>query len=230
MDNECLLSVIIPVYNGEAFLASTVESVLRQQVSSLEILLIDDGSTDSTAAVAEQLQTSSKGIVRYVVQQNAGPSAARNRGLDLARGEFIAFLDADDLWPEKSLNTRLKVLQSDPTLDVVMGRVRLLAETETNEEEASENSVFTGSSLGSGLFRKSIFETVGVFDPSLRSSEDVDWFLRAREKSVSLGQLDDVTLLYRRHEASITYQKSTADLQILKVLKRSLDRRRHAAS
>ncbi|MBC8103766.1 MAG: glycosyltransferase family 2 protein [Cytophagales bacterium] len=226
METQGFLSVIIPVYNGSDFLAAAVESVLQQQHSPGEIILIDDGSTDATAAVADRLQASLGGLLRYVYQPNAGPAAARNHGLALARGEWIAFLDADDLWPENSLGVRFAALRADPLLAVVMGRVRLVQGIEASDPESErENRTFAGPSLGAGLFRRAVFERVGGFDPALRSSEDVDWFLRARERGISIQQIPAVTLLYRRHEASLTYQKSPAALQMLQVLKRSLERR-----
>ncbi|MES2460459.1 MAG: glycosyltransferase family A protein [Armatimonadota bacterium] len=218
MPAQNFLSVIIPVYNGAPFLAATVESVLRQTYRPTEILLIDDGSTDDTPAIAERLQAESQGLLRRVYQANAGPSSARNHGLELAQGDFIAFLDADDLWPEKSLEVRTHALQADPALDVVTGQVRVLPET-------GEGTIY-GPNLGAALFRRSVFDKVGVFDPTLRTSEDVDWFLRARENSVSIAQISAVTLHYRRHEASLTHQKSVADLQMLQVLRQSLLRRR----
>ncbi len=93
-NNDFFVSVIIPVYNGDAYLLDAVDSIQRQHYKPLEIIIIDDGSTDSTAEIAADL----RGDVRYVYQPNSGPSAARNKGLRMARGEVIGFLDVDDLW------------------------------------------------------------------------------------------------------------------------------------
>src|SRR5579871_1893267 len=100
-------SVIIPVYNAEAFLAQAVESVRRQTVKPLEIIVVDDGSTDNSAQVAARLD------VHYIYQPNRGPAAARNRALTAARGQFIAFLDADDLWPDNKLAMQTEILTQD---------------------------------------------------------------------------------------------------------------------
>src|ERR1017187_10588057 len=95
-----LVSVIIPAYNAAHFLPNAVASVRRQSYEPLEILIVDDGSRDDCARVAAELGET----VRYVRQEQAGPAAARNRGLELAQGEFIGFLDADDEWPEQKLS------------------------------------------------------------------------------------------------------------------------------
>lgn len=117
-----LVSVIIPVYNGEAFLAEAVESIQRQNCHSLEIIIVDDGSTDSTGSVVASLQAD----VRYVYQpNNSGPAAARNRGLQMAQGNVIGFLDADDdLWPDNKLAVQLACLAAQPRTEIVLGYVQ----------------------------------------------------------------------------------------------------------
>jgi len=219
------VSVIIPVYNGETFLAEAVESIQRQGYPPLEIIIVDDGSTDSTANVVASLQAD----VRYVYQTNSGPAAARNRGLGMAQGDVIGFLDADDLWPDNKLAVQLACLAAQPRTEIVLGYVqwmRLAADAGDNPRFESFAEPFVSFNLGSALFRKSVFDKVGLYDPTLRYSEDVDWFMRAREQGVSMVILEQTTLLYRLHQLSITHGKSANALNILKVIKRSLDRRR----
>ena len=96
MNNISLISVIIPVYNGDKYLAEAIESVLDQKDFTLDVIVVDDGSTDNTAKVTEKFTS----MVRYYYQENAGPGAARNKGITLALGDFISFLDADDLGPQ----------------------------------------------------------------------------------------------------------------------------------
>src|SRR5690606_28366702 len=116
------VSVIIPVYNGERYLAEAVHSILAQTVPTLEIIVVDDGSTDGTARVAQRFGDA----VCYVYQPNRGPAAARNRGLERARGEIVAFLDADDLWREGKLACQCARLEADPTLDIVLGHTQFV--------------------------------------------------------------------------------------------------------
>jgi glycosyltransferase involved in cell wall biosynthesis len=220
-----LVSVVIPVFNGERFLREAVQSVLDQEYSDVEIIIVDDGSTDGTANVARSLPET----VRYLHQRNQGPAAARNRGIEHARGSLIAFADADDLWPADKLALQLPYLISDPKTDIVLGRIQQvrLSETDTGHTRAEEFAEPAFSvNLGSAIIRKSVFERVGLFDETMRYSEDVDWFLRAREAGAAIVTIDAVTLLYRQHEQNMTRGKSTSELNVLKALKRSLDRRR----
>ena len=215
-----LVSVVIPVFNGERFLREAVQSVLDQKYSPLEIIVVDDGSADGTATVARSLPET----VRYLHQTNQGPAAARNRGIEHAQGDLIAFADADDLWPPGKLESQLAVLIKDRGVEIVMGRIQqvLLSGEEFGEPAFSVN-------LGSAVIRKSVFDRVGLFDETMRYSEDVDWFMRAREAGVAIMTIDAVTLFYRQHEQNMTRGKSTSELNVLKALKRSLDRRRERA-
>lgn len=220
-----LVSVVIPVFNGESFLREAVESVLAQKYSPVEIIIVDDGSTDGTEAVARSLPET----VRYLHQSNQGPAAARNRGIEHAQGSLIAFADADDLWPEGKLELQLPYLLRDPAIEIVMGRIQQvrLSKTVDGETQAQEFAEPAFSvNLGSAVIRKSVFERVGLFDETMRYSEDVDWFMRAREGGAAIITIDAVTLLYRQHEQNMTRGKSTSELNVLKALKRSLDRRR----
>ena len=220
-----LVSVVIPVFNGERFLREAVQSVFDQDYAPLEIIIVDDGSTDGTAAVAKSLPE----IVRYLYQTNRGPAAARNRGIEHALGDLIAFADADDLWPARKLELQLPYLISDARIDIVLGRIQqvLLSETVDGQTQSREfaDPAFSVN-LGSAVIRKSVFERVGLFDETMRYSEDVDWFMRARERGAAIVTIDEVTLLYRQHEQNMTRGKSTSELNVLQALKRSLDRRR----
>ena len=219
---EPLVSVVIPVFNGERFLREAVESVLAQKYSPLEIIMVDDGSTDGTADVARSLSET----VRYLHQTNQGPAAARNRGIERAQGSLIAFADADDLWPEDKLALQLPYLMRDPAAEIVMGRIQQVLLSETGAENFAEPAFSVN--LGSAIIRKSVFERVGLFDETMRYSEDVDWFMRAREGGAAIVTIDAVTLLYRQHDQNMTRGKSTSELNVLKALKRSLDRRRES--
>ena len=219
---EPLVSVVIPVFNGERFLREAVESVLAQKYAPLEIIMVDDGSTDGTADVARSLPET----VRYLHQSNQGPAAARNRGIEHAQGSLIAFADADDLWPEDKLALQLPYLMRDPAAEIVMGRIQQVLLSETGAENFAEPAFSVN--LGSAIIRKSVFERIGLFDETMRYSEDVDWFMRAREGGAAIVTIDAVTLLYRQHDQNMTRGKSTSELNVLKALKRSLDRRRES--
>ena len=219
------VSVVIPVFNAERHLASTVASVVRQKANPLEIIIVDDGSTDGSAAIAARCA----GPIRYVFQPNAGPPAARTAGLDLARGELIAFLDADDLWSDDRLEIQLGILSRHPGADLVAGRFQWVRDAALPGEPprliplaGPRNPL----SLGTALIRRHLFTTVGGLDESLRYCDDVDWYLRAREIRVSMVLHEDVVLWYRRHDGNITNDVARARGYYLTALKKSLDRRR----
>lgn len=221
-----LVSVILPVCNGARFVGDALRSVGRQGYPNLEVIVVDDGSTDTTRAVVD-----ATGIATLVLHQpNAGPAAARNRGLAVARGDLVAFLDADDLWPDGKLVLQLAHLARAPEVTVSLGRTRLVTQDGAVMPDVAfeDPDLHTVSDvyLGSGVFRRHVFETVGRFDRALRFGEDHDWFLRARELEIGVRVLRDVTLVRRLHRDNMTLARTPAEVALIRVLKQSLDRRR----
>lgn len=221
------VSVIVPVYNGEKYLAEALESIRRQDYRPLEVVVVDDGSTDRTGEVARGFDLN----LRYFRQPNRGPSAARNKGLEVARGEIIAFQDADDLWPEGKLALQLPKLMDDPSLEIVSGRVqRIKLAGVAGGGEVFEDFLepCISYNLGSALYRRGVFDRVGPFDATMRYSEDVEWLLRARERGVRMLILRRVTLLYRLHGQNMTHGRDIHGVRFIEALKKSVDRRRRA--
>jgi glycosyltransferase involved in cell wall biosynthesis len=223
-----LISVVVPVFNGAGMLEGAVESIEAQDYGPIEIVVVDDGSTDATPEAAALLGNR----IRYMRQVNGGPSAARNRGLAEARGDLIAFLDVDDRWPEGKLATQAARLASQPELQVVGGRIRYVGEGHPGARpvQLGKDETISHVHLGAALFRRSAFDVVGTFDETLRYSEDLDWFLRAREARLPIIILEEVTLEYRRHGNSMTHGQDLRGLQVFLALKKSLDRRRRNGS
>jgi len=214
-----MLSVIVPVYNGEAHLARALESVLSQSPASMEIIVVDDGSTDGSAEVAARFRPR----VDCIRQGNTGPAAARNAGLERARGEFLGFIDADDIWPSGKVDAQLGALTKNDQLGAILGRTRCIL------PDGSLDAPRFLMHLGCGLYRRAAFQVAGPFDPELRFSEDIDWFTRAREAGIAMEMADDVTLHYRLHDGNVTRGTDVHDLGYLHLVKRSLDRRRTQA-
>ena len=210
MTDRPLITAIVPAFNAARFLPAAIESLRWQEYAPMEILVIDDGSTDDTAEVARSLGPD----VRCVRQANAGPSAARNHGLRLARGEFTGFLDADDQWPREKLSIQMARLLAQPDLDAVLGRIQYVALPGAELPGFAfegEDHTMTHVHLGSGLFHRRAFDKVGYFDESTRFCEDVDWFFRAREESLRMVILRATTLCYRLHDQNMTLDRSSAD-------------------
>lgn len=221
-----MISVILPAYNSEMYLKEAIESVLIQKHRPLEILLIDDGSIDNTAIIARAFTE-----IRYIYQKNSGPAAARNRGLQEAKGEFIAFIDADDIWPKNKLDLQLSYLLSNPATDVVMGHIQCLRLNENSAGAfADYGEPLTYYLLGSALFRKRVFERIGGFDESFPTAagEDIDLFLHVRDIGSKMDTIEQITLFYRLHSGSTTCSMNyeTRMRHFFKALKKSIDRRK----
>jgi glycosyltransferase involved in cell wall biosynthesis len=224
---QFFVSVIIPVYNGEAFLAEAVESIQRQNHSPLEIIVVDDGSTDGTASVAANFGDE----VRYAYQTNSGPPAARNRGLRMAHGNVISFLDADDLWVDNKLELQLPRLAENPSVSIILGRKQLVYQTEVVDGEPELGEFVApqiAANLGCGVFRRSVFNEVGFFDETLYYCDDWDWFMRARELGVSMVVHQQVVLFSRRHEHNLTNRRELNNRYVVRMLRKSLERRRQS--
>lgn len=218
------VSVVIPVYNGAAFLREAIDSIVQQGYPNLEIVVVDDGSTDATPDVIAGLPVD----VRSLRQPNSGAAAARNRGIRDATSDLIAFLDVDDLWAPGSLALMLRALDFDLELDLVRGWAQVTEYdpgTGSYELRGSPAESFPDY-IGAALYRKRAFARVGFFDTTLRFAEDVDWFNRARELSIPIRRLDAVTLYVRRHGRNMTHGRSLQELNLLQAFKKQLDRRR----
>ncbi len=196
-DERSLISVIVPVYNAEKYIADALQSIIYQNYFPIEILVIDDGSMDGTGEVIRSFGDQ----VKYTFQENSGPPFARNLGLSMAKGKYIAFLDADDLWCENKIALQLKRFKENPEVEIVLGytqRIRL-----STSDDRDHFIPFLDPqpmlSMGAALMKKSAFEKVGNFDESLLYCDDMDWFLRAREEEIKIIIHDDITQLYRKH-------------------------------
>lgn len=203
-----LISCIVPVYNGERYLAETVDSILAQTHQPLEILVVDDGSTDRTATVAAGFGPR----VRYCWQENAGEAAARNRGLSMAQTEFVAFLDADDLWHPEKLQRQIAWLRERPEVDLCFTCFQNFWIPELADEQqryqglplSQPQSAWSTSTL---LARRSVFTKFGNFSDNgslTPGSESMIWFLRAAERGAAIHVLPEILMYRRLHCANLS--------------------------
>ncbi|MGH7791971.1 MAG: glycosyltransferase family 2 protein, partial [Thermodesulfobacteriota bacterium] len=220
-ETKPLVSVIIPVFNGEQFIKDAVDNILSQDYPALELIIVNDGSTDRTEEIIKGLPCD----IRYFKQTNEGPASARNRGIKNASGELIMFLDVDDLWPENNLHMLVNEMLSEPDIDVIRGSAQLMKyNSEINDYEYIGNTKDSFPySITAAIYRKSVFTKVGLFD-RLTFGEDMDWFYRAIELKVKIKRLEDVTLIVRKHGKNMTRGKSVVELNMLRVVKKHLDR------
>jgi glycosyltransferase involved in cell wall biosynthesis len=229
MNINPLVSVIIPAYNAERYLAEAVESVLAQSYHPLEIVIVNDGSTDKTAEVAAGFG----GRVKYLHQENSGLSRTLNRGVALARGRFLAFLDADDLWLADKTRLQADAFAAEPEVEAVFGHIRHFLCPTLDAESRRRLHCPAGDAPGyfkqTMLVRRESFGRVGGFDERWQVGDFVDWFARAREAGLRTRMLDAVVTLRRVHGANTTRRESRRQADYLRILHESLQRRREQA-
>lgn len=223
MSQNPLISVIIPVYNGEKFLKDTIESVLDQDYVSFEVIAVDDGSTDRSAPIIKSFEK-----VQYIYQENQGNASARNRGINEAQGEFISLIDQDDRWVPHKLSTNVKFFEEHPEISFINARHRMFLEPGTEmptwcKPEWFENDI-VDFSPGSLVFRKEVFDQIGKFDTTLPSGNDIDWILRAKDFGLKMGTVQELLLLKRVHSANQSGEVDRIHSALLKVFRRSIKR------
>jgi glycosyltransferase involved in cell wall biosynthesis len=205
------VSVIVPVYNGAAHIVSTVESVLAQTYADLELIVVDDGSTDGTAELLRRY----RGQLRLIQQENQGVSAARNHGLRLALGDFVLFLDGDDLLYPDKLKQQVALLESDHLLGAVHSGWRLVDEygrplrnirpwPRIPDLSLTDWLQWKPVFLGAMLFRRSWLLRIDGFRTDLRQAEDTDFLLRLSLAGCPMRWLKRITIDYRQHGAGVT--------------------------
>ncbi len=221
-----LVSVIIPVYNGERYLAEAIDSVFAQDYHPFEIIVVDDGSVDDTADIAKLY----KDDVRYIYQSNQGHAAAKNTGISVAEGEFIAFLDADDLWAPHKLRAQIGFLIENPEIGYVISRMRVFLEPgarwpyQLDEEYfASDPAGYLPSTL---VVKKHVLGEIGTFDTGYRHANDSDWFFRAKDAGVPMAVLQDVLVYRRLHSSNMSYEAKANLSELLRVVRSSVKRDR----
>jgi glycosyltransferase involved in cell wall biosynthesis len=215
------LSVIMPVLRGE-FIAEAIASTKRSGID-LELIVVDDGSED-----AAELASGLADTIIYIRQSNAGPAAARNRGLSTARGKFIGFLDADDIWTATHPSSALAYLNQHADVDLVLGRVQLFTSSSDDQKFSPTGKPFHTYQLGAAVIRREVIDRVGMFDPNMRYGEDVDWFLRLRENHITIAMLPEVALYYRLHRGNQPHVYKHSRTGLLNAFHQSLVRRRGA--
>lgn len=238
------LSVIIPTYNRAAYLAASVNSALAARPGEVEVIVVDDGSTDNTTEVVSTLEPA----VRYLRQQNAGPAAARNLGFAASQGEFVAFLDSDDHWFPAGAAQLLDIMERHSDLPLVFGDAAMgtladgtvsfvatfggdrFAQLPRNAVEPGvdrldrnaffrlltrRNSVF----MGALLLRRQVVEDVGAFEPTLFGTEDWDFMMRLAARHEYAYYDGEPVAFYLQHPGGISQQTDRMEGEFAKALR-----------
>ena len=227
-----LISCIIPVYNHELYIAETIDSVLGQSYRPIEVIVVDDGSTDRTAEVVAGFGDR----VRYHYQPNAGPPAARNAGAALARGEYLAWLDSDDLWRADKLERQFAFLQEHPDVGICLTHLQnfwiddLAAEAERLRDSMRARPL-PGYVFATVLTSRAVYERIGQADVAIFHGDGTDWLMRAMDMGIQIEVLPEVMVRRRYHHTNISRVDSKADAEsYLRLLKRHLDNKRRQAN
>ncbi|MEG3930099.1 MULTISPECIES: glycosyltransferase [unclassified Microcoleus] len=205
-----LVSVIIPVYNGSRYIVQAVESALSQTFTNLEIIVVDDGSSDRTQEVLQPYFDR----IRYIYQENQGVAAARNIACQLAQGEFLAFLDADDYFLPSKLEKQLACFDADPTLDMVQTGWLMVDETgkdifeikpwqQASKLDLESFIIFKCVRPSAMMLRRKCWEDLGGFDDHFPLAEDLDFALRLTLKGYKAVWLEEILTCYRQHKSNI---------------------------
>lgn len=223
------ISVIIPAYNVEGFIAEAFASVVAQTICVQQIVVVDDSSTDGTAVwLQDMAQRDSR--LHVFTSDRLGPSGARNVGLKAATQPVIAFLDADDVWPPYKIERQMDRLCAADQPDVVSGLIQRFALGRPIAGN-KPGDIMPHVNLGACLFRRRVFDVVGLFDETLGYCEDVDLMFRIREAGLKLAIMPEVMLYYRTRPGSLTQTETNEDQKerdALRALRLSIDRRRSA--
>jgi glycosyltransferase involved in cell wall biosynthesis len=225
-----VVSILLPVLNAQRFLGQALASLEAQTFQDYEVIIVDGGSTDGTAALAQAAPRA-----RFMPQSGPGLASAWNTGLQAARGRYISFIESDDLWSAEKLAWQVSYLEQHPADQFVIGQVQLFLEPGCALPPGLNPAVFEGSHLGrmpgTLMARRALFEQVGLFDPRWQITPDIEWFARLEADAIPGGALPHVLLLRRIHDKNLT-QVMGAPLiktELLRLLKQNLDRRRRHA-
>jgi len=231
MQEHPLVSVIIPVYNREKFLVAAINSVFAQTYRPIQVIIVDDGSTDRSGEIAR-----SYADVEYIYQENQGVSVARNKGIDAAKGEFLAFLDSDDQWLPHKLETQINYMLEHPEVDITSTKTESFIESgteipswfnfEENEKLREKAIIFQTM-----VMRKVVFLQVGYFLPDLQSGEDIEWILRSRDFKVSIAQISEIHTLKRLHGKNLSWTtKLEQKMNLFRIMRSSIKRKANQLS
>lgn len=230
MKNTPLVSAIIPVYNCERYVKEAIDSILAQTYRPIEIIVINDGSTDGSEAAANQFGSS----IRYYDQQNKGLGATRNRGVELAEGHFVAFLDADDLWDKNKIEQQMKAFNEDPNLDMAFSYVQQFyapeLETELRKKITYKEEIMKGYIASTLMIKRASIFKAGKFETDWIIGEFLDWYMKAKEKRLTSVVISEVLAKRRIHDSNMGTRERHHRSDYVRIVKASLERRRGLAN
>lgn len=226
--DDLSISVIIAVKNGASFLAEAIASVQAQTWSNIEIIVVDGGSTDGSQQIAASMSK-----VRVLAQQGVGFAGAWNEGIANSEGQYIAFLDSDDLWDPHKLRLQINALEEDRQYAYILASTRFIRQPGTTIPSALNHvdlTAFHAAPFPSALLaRRSLFDRIGLFDETWQLSADIEWFRRIRDHGIPGLTMPEVLVYRRIHGSNLSYypaDRACFKRELLSILKVSLNCRR----
>ncbi|MDB4589670.1 glycosyltransferase family 2 protein [Verrucomicrobiales bacterium] len=223
------ISAIIPAHNAEKYLAEAIKSIRGQTYAPSEIIVVDDGSTDTTSLVAQSFTS-----VRYLRQDNSGAATARNFGVKAATCDWVAFLDADDLWVPAKLSLQIAEFEKDSSLDIAFGQIEEFLSPELTYKESKmlrpRLGQLSGPSNITMLMRREAFLDTGGFPADLNLGEFIAWYDRAMDSNLKSLCIPQVLARRRLHKFNAGRSNRDHFNEFALIAKRALDRKRNRAT
>lgn len=232
MNSDECYSVVIPTYNYAHYLPQSLGSVLGQTHPPAQVIVIDDGSTDDTPQVLAPYAEA--GRIEYVRQLNRGIAATQNRGMELARHSYIAFLDADDYWLPQKIELQMAVLREQPEIDIVYAHVEQFISPDATSPERwrldDANRRLAGVCSSTVLLRRAAVERIGPFDTTLRRAQYLDWHMHAVALGLRWHVLSDLLAYRRIHGRNTSMVMAERRHEYLDVARTQMLRRRRPST
>ncbi len=221
-----LVTVIIPVYNDEEYLAEAIQSAIGQTYKPLEIIVINDGSTDESEKIAKKYLNH----IKYIYKKNSGISNTWNTGIKLSQGSLISFLDSDDIWLPHKLERQVSMMIQNPFIQYSVTKILHFLEQGTLKPKSFRNELLDNEVIGylmsTTVVKKEIFNKYGMFDEELKNiAGDTEFFSRLRDNNVNLGIVDETLVRKRIHNSNISSVSREFNKNLLSAVRKSIKRK-----
>ena len=228
MRNPNTISVIIPVYNGARYIATALDSVFSQNYNDIEVIVVNDGSTDNSENIIKLYN------IRYLKQENMGVAVARNNGIKLSKGEFLAFLDQDDVWLPEKLSLQFNQFINQKNLGYLLSHQILHLENGFAKphwlKSEQLNQPIIGYLPSTLMVRTEIFKKIGYFNDKFDIGSDSEWFFRAKELNIEMKIMPEVLVKRLIHSSNQSHSVGNSHMELLRIVKQTLTKKRQRSN
>jgi glycosyltransferase involved in cell wall biosynthesis len=229
--NQPLVSIILPVFNTEKYVAQAIQSVLDQSYKNLEIICINDGSSDNSLEIVKSFGDK---IIIVDLEKNSGIAAARNEGIKIAHGDYLAFMDSDDLWTPNKIELQMNEFEKNPQLQISFTYFNCFLSPDLSDEIKNTHycppDPAPGYISATAVVKTEFFKLVGMFDPKWRVGEFIDWYSRAQSMNATTSIIPEICLLRRIHGTNTGVTQRDSRLDYVRIAREALARKREQSS